>query len=115
MDGEKLARHTKRLAKLPVGTAVAIQNQTGRNQTKWEKTGVVVEVRPHEQLVIKVDGSRRLTLRNRRFVKELYPVSSEVKLKPYLTRPTPPPPTLPSKKTQETPNHATTSTAPPQH
>jgi len=31
-----------------------------------------VEIKPHEQLVIKVDGSTRLTLRNRRFAKQLY-------------------------------------------
>ena len=72
-DGEKLARNTKQLAELPVGTHVVIQNQTGRHPTKWDKTGVIVEVRPHSQLVIKVDGSRRLTLRNRRFVRELHP------------------------------------------
>ena len=32
-----------------------------------------MEVKPHEQIVIKVDGSRRLTLRNRRFIRELDP------------------------------------------
>ena len=35
--------------------------------------GVIMEVKPHEQIVIKVDGSRRLTLRNRRCVRELDP------------------------------------------
>ena len=70
-DGERLARSTRQLEELPVGTPVVIQNQTGRYPTKWDKTGVIVEIRPHSQLVIKVDGSRRLTLRNRRFVREL--------------------------------------------
>ena len=32
---------------------------------------MIVEIKPHSQLVIKVDGSRRLTLRNRRFVRKL--------------------------------------------
>ena len=32
-----------------------------------------MEVKPHEKIVVKVDGSRRLTLRNRRFVRELDP------------------------------------------
>ena len=40
-------------------------------RTKWDKTGVVMEVKPHEQIAVKVDGNRRLTLRNRRFVREL--------------------------------------------
>ena len=52
---------------------MTIQNQWGRNPIKWHKTGVVVEIRPHEQVVVKVDASRRLTLRNRRFIRELYP------------------------------------------
>jgi hypothetical protein len=73
-DGEKLAEHTKQLEEIAVGTPVAIQNQTGRHPNKWDKTGIIMEVKPHEQLVIKVDGSRRLTLRNRRFVKPLYPM-----------------------------------------
>jgi hypothetical protein len=30
-----------------------------------------MEVKPHEQIVVNVDGSRRLTLRKRRFVFEL--------------------------------------------
>ena len=70
-DGERLARNTRQLEDLPIGTPVVIQNQTGRYPTKWDKTGVIVEIKPHNQLVIKVDGSRRLTLRNRRFVKKL--------------------------------------------
>ena len=75
-DGERLAKATRQLDELPVGTPVVIQNQTGRYPTKWDKTGVIVEIRPHNQLVIKVDGSRRLTLRNRRFVKELKTVDN---------------------------------------
>ena len=52
---------------------VTIQNQSGRNPTRWDKTGVVIETRPHDQVVVKVDGSRRLTIRNRRFIQELNP------------------------------------------
>ena len=73
VHGEKLARNTKHLKDLPIGSLVAIQNQSGCYPTKWDKTGVVVEVKPHEQIVVKVNGSRRLTLRNRRFVCELDP------------------------------------------
>ena len=73
VDAEKMARNTEQLKDLPVGTLVTIQNQSGRYPTKWDKTGVVVEVRPHEQIVVRVDGSRRLKLRNRRFVRELDP------------------------------------------
>ena len=34
---------------------------------------MVVENRPHDQVVVKVDGSRWLMLRNRRFIRELNP------------------------------------------
>ena len=71
--GQKLARNTRHLQSLPIGTPVAIQNHSGRYLTKWDKTGVITEVRSHEQIVVKVDGSRRLTLRYRRFVRELDP------------------------------------------
>ena len=71
VDGEKLARNTKKLKDLPIGTLVAIQNQSGHYPTKWDKTGEVVK--SHEQIVVKVDGCRRLTISNRRFVRELDP------------------------------------------
>jgi hypothetical protein len=67
VDGEKLARNTRHLQNLPIGTPVAIHKQSGRYPTKWDKTGVIMEVRPHKQIVAKVDGRRRLTIRNRRF------------------------------------------------
>ena len=71
VDGEKLARKTRRTQTLLIGTPVAIQKQSGQYPNKWDNTGVIMDVRPHEQIVIKVEGSRRLTLRNRRFIREL--------------------------------------------
>ena len=62
VDGEKLARNKKRLQSLSIGTPGAIQNQSGRYPTESYKTGVVMEVKPQGQIVVKVDGSRRLTL-----------------------------------------------------
>ena len=52
---------------------MAIQNQTGNNLTKWDKTGVILENKPNSQVKIRVDGSRRVTIRNRRFIRELNP------------------------------------------
>ena len=70
-DGTRLARYTKQQKELPVGTAVAVQNQTGKDPTKWDKTGVVLENKKHSQVLVRMDGSRRATLRNRRFVKQI--------------------------------------------
>jgi hypothetical protein len=71
MDNQRWSHRTKDLDDLEVGTAVAIQNQTGPNPTKWDKTGVVLENKPNSKVMIKVDGSRRVTLRNRRFVRPM--------------------------------------------
>jgi hypothetical protein len=40
MDNQRWSHRTKDLDDLEVGTAVAIQNQTGPNPTKWDKTGI---------------------------------------------------------------------------
>ena len=69
---ESLAEHSKALPSLEVGHRVAIQNQTGSKPTKWDRTGTVLEVRDFDKYIVKVDGSGRLTLRNRRFLKKVY-------------------------------------------
>ena len=66
--------HTKRLPPLIVGDLVRIQNQTGRYPKRWEKTGRVIEVRQFDQYVVRVDGSGRLTTRNRKFLRKYSPV-----------------------------------------
>ena len=66
--------HTKRLPQLERGDTVWIQNQTGPHPTKWNKTGVVVEVKQHDQYLVRVDGSNRLTLRNRKFLRKYTPL-----------------------------------------
>ena len=45
---ERLTAHTKRLPPLRVGDHVRIQNQFGSEPLKWDKTGVVVEVKQHD-------------------------------------------------------------------
>ncbi|GFO46499.1 F-box protein skp2b-like [Plakobranchus ocellatus] len=71
---ERLSEHTRVLPPLTVGDSVRIQNQTGPHPTKWDKTGIVVEVRQFDQYVIRVDGSGRTTLRNRKFLRKYVPV-----------------------------------------
>jgi hypothetical protein len=77
---------------LEVGTAVAIQNQTGTNPTKWDKTGIVLENKPNCKVMIKVDGSRRVTMRNRRFVRPMEPtLRNNTRPEPARRRPAPQP------------------------
>lgn len=74
---ERWSEHTKILPPLAVGNHVRIQNQTGPYPTKWDKTGVVIEVRQFDQYVVRVDGSGRMTTRNRKFLKKYIPVQTK--------------------------------------
>ena len=73
-DAERLSQHTVNLPPLKVGDAVRIQNQVGPHPNKWDKTGIVIEVRQFHQYAIRMDGSGRVTLRNRRFLRRYTPV-----------------------------------------
>ena len=56
------------LPPLTTGTRVYIQCKKQR-RARWSKTGVVTECLPNRQYYVKVFGSGRTTLRNRRFLK----------------------------------------------
>ena len=70
---DKVSENTKFLPPLNCGDQVVIQNQTGNFPSKWGKSGVVVEVKDCHQCVVKVDGSGRLTVRNRKFLRRFSP------------------------------------------
>eukprot|EP00745_Piridium_sociabile_P016043 TRINITY_DN23877_c0_g1_i13.p1 TRINITY_DN23877_c0_g1~~TRINITY_DN23877_c0_g1_i13.p1 ORF type:complete len:354 (+),score=48.69 TRINITY_DN23877_c0_g1_i13:239-1300(+) len=79
---EVLNEHARKLTPLSVGDRCFIQNQTGNTPKKWDRTGIVVEALPHDQYVVKVDGSGRLTTRNRRFLRTFQPASTEIECAP---------------------------------
>ena len=68
-----------------IGDSVSIQNQTG--PLKWMNTGTIVETLPHRQYRVLVDGSRRVTLRNRRFLRKIKPLAREMHLPDCTTPP----------------------------
>ena len=68
-----LKAHSRELPPLSAGARVFIQNQSGPHPNKWDKTGTVVEVEANDQYRVKVDGSGRVTLRNRRFLRKFVP------------------------------------------
>ena len=45
--------------------------------SKWDKTVTIVEVRQHDQYVIKIDGSNRTSLRNRKFLRKFLPAKAK--------------------------------------
>ena len=67
---EALGEKTRPLPVLGVGDRVFLQNQTGPHPTKWDRSGIIMEVKDNDQYVIKVDGTGRLTVRNRKFIKK---------------------------------------------
>ncbi len=81
---EHWSEHTRQLPPLVVGDRVRIQNQTGPHPTKWDKTGQVIEVRQFDQYVVQMDGSRRVTLRNRKFLRKYIPVYQPKHLEDHL-------------------------------
>ena len=71
---ERLSEHTKHLPLLKVGDTVRLQNQFGQYPKRWNRSGTIIEVRQFDQYVVRVDGSGRVILRNRKFLRKYIPV-----------------------------------------
>ena len=74
---ERWSQNTRDLKPLQVGEKVMVQNQHGAGKIakKWDKSGLVVEDLGFNKYRIKVDGSGRLTDRNRQFLRKFSPVT----------------------------------------
>lgn len=107
---ERLSEHTRVLPPLAIGDCVRVQNQTGPHPTKWDKTGMIIEVRQFDQYVVRVDGSGRVTLRNRKFLRKYTPVipRAPIMMAPGHT------PTLPTARAEPKTSHVPVSKPPPQ-
>ena len=66
-----LGKGARNLPSLDIGDLVQIQNQRGNAPRRWNKSGKIVEKLEFDQYLVKVDGSGRLTRRNRRFLKKI--------------------------------------------
>ena len=75
-ENEKWSLTTRQLPPLKVGDHVYLQNLMGNYPRRWERTGVVIEVRQFHQYVIRIDGSGRVTLRNRQHLRKFTPFNS---------------------------------------
>ena len=109
---DRWSEHTKALTPLKIGDRVRLQNQTGNYPKKWDRTGVVVEVKQFHQYLVRIDGSGRLSLRNRqflwRFTQASTPSDRRTILEDLATIPRPstmtPPPVLPPQPIPSTPS-----------
>ena len=72
---ERWSEHTKKLPKLAVGDRVLLQNQWGTPKVskRWDRSGVVLEVENFDKYRVKVDGTGRVTVRNRQFLRKVVP------------------------------------------
>ena len=74
---ESYNENTRSLPELEINDHVAVQNQHGFHPRRWSKTGKIVEKHQNRQYTVRMDGSRRVTLRNRKFLKQIAPVCSD--------------------------------------
>ena len=70
---ETLKEHSRSLVPLYIGDNMLVQNQSGNSPGKWDRSGIVVESKGHDQYVVKVAGTGRLTLRNCCFLRVFTP------------------------------------------
>ena len=65
---ENFGTHALPLPQLAVGGKVFVQNQSGHHPNK--RSGLIVESKGNDQYLVKIDGTGRLTLRNRWFLRK---------------------------------------------
>ena len=75
---EALSTRARHLPTLVVGDVVSVQDQMGTTPRRWSKTGTVVEVMDHDSYLVRIDGSNRLSKRNRKFLRRLSPFQCDV-------------------------------------
>ena len=68
---ERLSENVKKLKPLEVGDACVVQNQSGNYPKRWDKTSTVIEIGKFDQYRVRMDGSRRITLRNKKFLRKV--------------------------------------------
>ena len=87
---EKMEANSRELEPLREGDSVIIQNQdsSSRRSKKWDRQGTIVATGEHDQYLVRVAGTGRLTLRNRRFLRK-FQAQTLSDTTPGLTRMTP--------------------------
>ena len=74
---EALTKGSKRLPPLIEGDLVSVQDQSGNTPRRWSKTGRVLESLSHDSYLIRIDGSNKVTKRNRQFLRRIQPFAAD--------------------------------------
>ena len=74
---ERWSEHTRNLSPLSLGQRVLVQNQHGAGKIakRWDRSGTVIEDLGYNKYRIRVDGSGRVTDRNRQFLRQFSSVT----------------------------------------
>jgi hypothetical protein len=75
---EALNTHARTLPPLHIGDRCFVQNGAGNFPKRWDKSGTVTEVLDYDKYIIKIDGSGRVTTRNRKFLRQFTPISTDI-------------------------------------
>ena len=75
---EVLASKSRLLQSLQLGDLVSVQDQTGNTPRRWSKTGTVIDVLGNDAYLVRIDGSRKVTKRNRQYLRRLIPYKCDV-------------------------------------
>ena len=72
---ERWSTHARDLKPLKPGMKVMLQNQHGAGKIakRWDRTGLIIDDLGHNKYRIRVDGSGRVTDRNRQFLRQFTP------------------------------------------
>ena len=70
-DHDRWMEKTRRPHLLSICDRVAVQNQHGNNPRKWERVGTVVSTEDYDRYGIRLDGSRQLSIRNWKHLRQV--------------------------------------------
>ena len=73
---ERWTKNTHQPPPFKVSNRVRLQNQTSHYPSKWDKTGLFLEVCQFNQYLVRMDGSGRATLRNSKLLRKFTPVQA---------------------------------------
>ena len=79
-NSEYYDARSRAIRPLKNGDKCLVQNCHGNHPKKWDLSGTIIEKKSHHKYVIKLDGSGKVTTRNRRYLRVYTPMS------PYIGR-----------------------------